>query len=98
MESKLPLSSRILMALTYRNGQFSKTAMFTSAANILVMASYVLSWGAGATVTLDDAFSFTVPAFDTSAAISLLTIVNGTYLGNNYLKGHPAKPVSEPAP
>jgi hypothetical protein len=72
--------------LTYKDGKFSKTAMFASMANLAVLAAYVLSWGAGATIAVGEAFSFTVPAFDTSAAIGLLTVINGTYIGNNALK------------
>ena len=84
--AKKSMLVRFKEGLTYKNGKFSKTAFFTSSANFLVLMSYVLSWGAGATFTMGEAFSFTVPSFDTSAAIGLLTVINGTYLGNNFLK------------
>jgi hypothetical protein len=85
-EAKKNLITRVREGFTYKDGKFSKTAMFASAANVLVLVAYVLSWGAGATISFGDAFSFAVPAFDTSAAIGLLTVINGTYIGNNVIK------------
>jgi len=85
-EAKKNVISRIREGFTNKNGKFSKTATFASAANSLVLFAYVLSWGAGATVAFGAAFSFTIPAFDTSAAIGLLTVINGTYIGNNVIK------------
>jgi len=68
-------------ALVYKNGEFSKTALFATLANILVLIAYVLSWFQGANVDLGIG-TWTLPAFDTGAAAAILAIVNGTYIGN----------------
>ena len=67
----------------FKNGEFSKTAMFATLANVLVLVAYVLSWFAGAQITFDGWGTWTVPAFDTGAAAAILAIVNGTYIGNS---------------
>lgn len=85
-EAAKSLVTRLREGLAYKNGKFSKTAMFASAANFLVLFAYVLSWFAGATITVGEGFAFTVPVFDTSAAIGLLTVINGAYIGNNVIK------------
>jgi len=64
-------------ALVYKNGEFSKTALFATLANVLVLIAYVLSWFQGTEVG-----TWTLPAFDTGAAAAILAIVNGTYIGN----------------
>jgi len=63
----------------FTDGRFSKTAMFATLANVLVLVAYVLSWFQGSTFG-----PWTVPAFDTGAAAAILAIVNGTYVGNKF--------------
>lgn len=75
-----------LKALFFKDGKFSKTATFAVIGNILVLANYALmSWLAGAHVTLSW-LDFTIPIFSAGDAAAILGILNGTYLGNNYLK------------
>lgn len=62
----------------FRNGQFSKTAMFVTIANVLVLAAYVLSLFKGTQLG-----GWTVPEFDVPASAALLAIVNGTYVLNH---------------
>lgn len=69
-------------ALVYKNGEFSKTALFATLANVLVLIAYVLSWFAGAQFTIGSLGTWTIPPFDTGAAAAILAIVNGTYIGN----------------
>jgi hypothetical protein len=64
-------------ALVFKNGKFSKTAMFATIANFLVLGAYVLSFFQGTVLG-----RWTVPAFDAEAAGMLLVIVNGTYVAN----------------
>lgn len=73
-------------ALFFKNGQFSKTASFAVIANVIVLVNYALmSWLAGAHITLPW-LDFTVPTFSATDAAAILGILNGTYLGNNFLK------------
>ena len=65
----------------FKNGEFSKTALFATLANVLVLTAYVLSWFQGTNVDLGIG-TWTLPAFDTGAAAAILAIVNGTYIGN----------------
>jgi hypothetical protein len=75
-----------LKALFFKDGKFSKTATFAVIGNILVLANYALmSWLAGAHVTLSW-LDFTIPAFSSGDAAAILGVLNGTYLGNNYIK------------
>lgn len=75
-----------IKALFFKDGKFSKTATFAVLGNILVLANYALmSWLAGAHVTLSW-IEFTIPAFSSGDAAAILGVLNGTYLGNNYLK------------
>ena len=75
-----------LKALFFKDGKFSKTATFAVIGNILVLANYALmSWLAGAHVTLSW-LDFTIPIFSAGDAAAILGILNGTYLGNNYIK------------
>ena len=52
----------------FKNGEFSKTALFATLANVLVLVAYVLSWFAGAQFTIGSLGTWTVPPFDTGAA------------------------------
>jgi hypothetical protein len=75
-----------IKALFFKDGKFSKTATFAVLGNILVLLNYALmSWLAGAHVTLSW-IEFTIPAFSSGDAAAILGVLNGTYLGNNYLK------------
>lgn len=75
-----------LKALFFKDGRFSKTATFAVLGNVLVLLNYAfMSWLAGAHVTLSW-LEFTVPVFSAGDAAAILGILNGTYLGNNYLK------------
>lgn len=75
-----------LKALFFKDGKFSKTATFAVIGNVLVLVNYALmSWLAGAHITLSW-LDFTVPVFSAGDAAAILGILNGTYLGNNYLK------------
>jgi len=65
----------------FKDGEFSKTAMFATIANFLVLFSFVLGWFQGTELG-----PWTVPAFDTSAAVALMAIANGTYVANNQVK------------
>jgi hypothetical protein len=76
-----------LKAFFMKDGKFSKTATFASVGTFLVLNAYVMSWFAGSTITLfDGAVGMVLPAFDASAAVALLAILNGAYLGNNAIK------------
>lgn len=78
-------------ALFFKDGKFSKTATFAVLGNVLVLGNYaLLSWFAGAAVDLSWV-KFTVPAFDVSAAAAILGLLNGSYLGNNFLKNQASK-------
>ena len=82
-------------ALFFKDGQFSKTATFAVLGNAFVLFNYMLlSWCAGAAVDLSW-IKFTVPAFDVGAATSILGLLNGSYLGNNYLKNQATKSTAE---
>lgn len=75
-----------LKALFFKDGKFSKTATFAVIGNVLVLVNYALmSWLTGAHITLSW-LDFTIPAFSAGDAAAILGILNGTYLGNNYLK------------
>ena len=76
-----------IKALFYdKDGQVTKTGTFAVLGNACVLLNYMtLTLLAGAHVTLPW-FSFTVPAFDSEAAMTILGFLNGTYLGNNYVK------------
>ena len=69
----------------FKNGQFSKTATFATVANIMVLAFYALSFFQGLTIGRGE-LTWTLQPFDVEAAVAILTIVNGTYLGNNFVK------------
>jgi hypothetical protein len=71
----------------FKNGEFSKTALFATLANMLVLIAYVLSWFAGAQLTIGSLGTWTIPPFDTGAAAAILAIVNGTYIGNRLAAG-----------
>lgn len=73
-------------AFFMKDGQFSKTATFATIGTSLVLISYVLSWFAGSTLTFGDIGTITLPEFNSGAAVALLGILNGTYLGNNLIK------------
>lgn len=78
-------------AFFFKDGKFSKTATFAVLGNVLVLGNYaLLSWFAGAAVDLSWV-KFTVPAFDVSAAAAILGLLNGSYLGNNFLKNQASK-------
>lgn len=70
----------------HKDGQFSKTATFATLANLLVLTAYVLSWGAGSSLSFGDAVNINFPEFNAGAAVALLGIINGTYIGNNLIK------------
>lgn len=75
-----------IKALFYKDGHFSKTATFAVIANVIVLVNYALmSWLAGAEITTPW-LKFHVPAFNAADAAAILAILNGAYLGNNYLK------------
>lgn len=70
----------------FKDGKFSKTASITTVANVMVlMAYFVQAFFVGSTLDLG-LFAWTVPAFDVAAAAAILTICNGTYVGNNLVK------------
>jgi hypothetical protein len=69
-----------------KDGEFSKTATFASVTNTLVLLAYVMSWFAGSSLGVEGVGVLMLPQFDVSAAIALLTVMNGTYLGNNMIK------------
>ena len=73
-------------AFFMQNGQFSKTATFATLGTFLVLIAYVFSWFAGTTLTFGEVGTITLPEFDSTAAVALLSILNGTYLGNNLIK------------
>ena len=75
-----------LKAFFFKNGKFSKTAAFATLGNLAVLVTYFLqSWLAGANVDLH-VLKFVVPAFNMENALAILGVLNGTYLGNNFLK------------
>ena len=57
----------------------SKTATFATIANVMVLVAYGLSIFRGSHV-----WGFAIPQFDSSAAASVLAIVNGTYVLNHW--------------
>lgn len=73
-------------AFFHSNGRFSKTAVFAVIGNVIVLCNYLLmSWLVGAAVDLGF-LKFTVPAFDETAAATILGLLNGTYLGRTLLR------------
>ncbi len=74
-----------LARLFYKDGEFSKTGTFVTIANVLVLTSYTIGWFAGTSIELGDT-TILIPAFDSAAALAVLSIVNGTYLSNNAMK------------
>lgn len=70
----------------YKDGKFSKTAAFTTVANVIVLLAYFIqSFFTGSTLDLGF-FTWTIPAFDVAAAAAILAVCNGTYVGNNLVK------------
>lgn len=86
--------TRVKEGFFYKNGQFSKTATFATLGTFLVLNAYVLSWFAGTTLTFGSVGTVTLPEFNSGAAVALLGILNGTYLGNNLIKTR--TPVAKP--
>ena len=68
-------------ALFFKNGKFSKTAMFASIVNLLVIVSFVLGWFKGTQVG-----PWVIPAFDATAGFALMAMADGAYLINNQIK------------
>lgn len=70
----------------YKDGEFSKTAVFATIANLLVCFAYAVSIFAGTSFVLGPLGTLVLPAFDPTAAMAVLGIINGSYLANNGLK------------
>jgi len=85
-----------LKAFFFKDGQFSKTAAFAVLGNTLVLLTYFAqSWLVGATFDLPMIHG-AVPAFNVESALAIMGILNGTYLGNNYVKSKtPPPPAAE---
>lgn len=86
VEKHVAQAAKGVKAFFMKDGEFSKTASFATLANMLVLVAYVLSWFAGSEITFFTGQQLMIPAFDEGAALSLLGILNGTYLGNNVIK------------
>jgi len=65
----------------FKDGKFSKTAMFATIVNVLVITSYIMGWFKGTELG-----PWTVPAFDSSASFAIMAMANGTYVVNNQIK------------
>lgn len=80
-----------LKALFYKDGKLSKTAVFAVLCNTVVLVTYTLqAWLVGATVNLGW-LTFNVPSFNVEAAAALMAILNGAYVGNNFVKAKSSK-------
>lgn len=69
----------------YKNGEFSKTAMFVSAANTIALAWFAASPFAGASLDLG-VTTLTLQPLDAQLVLSITTVFNGAYLVNNNIK------------
>jgi len=86
VEHPAPVAKIGPKAFFMKNGEFSKTATFATIGTSLVLVAYVLSWFSGSTLTFGSVGTVTLPEFNSGAAVALLGILNGTYLGNNLIK------------
>jgi hypothetical protein len=72
----------LLKKLSSRDGEFSKTALFASLGNALVLVNYVLlSWLGGSAFAIGP-FTGTIPAFNSTDALTIIGVLNATYVVN----------------
>jgi hypothetical protein len=76
----MKMLKKIIESLFYKDGQFSKTALFLSLATIILL----LMWPFQCLFVGVTLFGWwTIPPFSTEAAASVITILSGLYLVNH---------------
>ena len=79
--------NKIWEGLTYKDGQFSKTAMFLSFGILIALILWPFqSIFAGSIV-----YGYTISEFSIANATGILTILSALYLGNHKIKGNITK-------